>query len=136
MRVGHVVYEGQLRTKCTFAGADTVIFTDGPKSSGGLGENFSSTDLVAVGLGTCVMTNIARAAETHNIDYGKMELEIEKEMSTDAPTRIASVSLRFTFEKSCPIKDQERLQRAAKACYVKNSLRQDMEQNIELIFPS
>ena len=51
-----ITYEGHLRTFCVHLENKKVLLTDAPKDNRGKGEGFSLTVLVAVALGTCVLT--------------------------------------------------------------------------------
>ena len=49
-------YLGQLRCEATHGPSGTKLITDAPVDNMGKGESFSPTDLVATGLGVCMMT--------------------------------------------------------------------------------
>ena len=63
-----ISYKGNLRTEMEHLESAKKILTDAPKDNQGLGRTFSPTDLVASSLASCMLTIIAIAANTHNID--------------------------------------------------------------------
>ncbi len=127
---------GDLRISFDMPQGNTVLMADAPQTTGGKNEYFCPTDLVANALGGCVMMTLAIAGKGHGIDVADMSMEIEKEMSEDAPRRIKKIGVRVFFAQAVSPKGQETLQRAAMTCPVKNSLHPDMEKVIELIFPA
>ena len=75
-----IVYEGQLRCVLTHEPSGSVIQTDAPKDNMGKGEAFSPTDLVAAGLGSCMLTMMGMTAARHNIDLKGATVDVSKEM--------------------------------------------------------
>ena len=61
-------YLGDLRAEATHLQSDTTIITDAPTDNQGKGESFSPTDLVATALGSCMVTIMGIAAQTHKFD--------------------------------------------------------------------
>ncbi len=112
-----------------------LLISDAVAASGGLGQYLCPTDLLGVALGGCVMMTLAIAAKGHGIDVSGMSMEIDKEMSTDTPRRVARLGVRIFFAKALSPKEQDTLRRAAATCPVKNSLHPDMHKDIELVFP-
>jgi len=90
-----VVYQGELRCKATHGPSQDQLTTDAPVDNHGKGESFSPTDLVATALGACSLTIMGIVAERHQIDLAGMKIEVTKEMSKDAPRRIASSCARM-----------------------------------------
>ena len=50
------------------------------QGSGRAGQNLSATDLVVVGLGTCILTTLAIVGQRHQLDLTGMSACMEKEM--------------------------------------------------------
>ncbi len=63
-----LTYSANLRCTARHISAGQHLVTDASQSAGGLGENFSPTDLVVVGLGTCILTTLAIVAQRHGLD--------------------------------------------------------------------
>ncbi len=135
MFVAHGQDKGGLRVSFDTAQGATALLSDAPVATGGQNEYFSPTDLVANALGGCVMMTLAITGKGHGIDVSGMRMEIEKEMSTEAPRRITQLTVRIYFAHALSEKEQDSLRRAAATCPVKNSLHPEMVKNIELIFP-
>ena len=126
-----ICYEGGLRCEATHGPSGTTMVTDAPVDNHGKGESFSPTDLVATALGACMATIMGIVAERHQIDLKDMKIEVAKEMSTDAPRRIA----RLTTIIDVPLPEdhprREMLERAALTCPVHQSLHPEIEKPLE-----
>lgn len=87
----------------------------------GPGGQFSSTDLVAAALGSCIASSIAPVAERGGLPLDSIRVEVEKQLSV-SPRRIAALSV--TVYMGIGISDalRLRLERAAATCPVKASL--------------
>lgn len=115
-------YEGQLRTSATHTPSGARLLTDAPVDNHGKGEAFSPTDLLATSLGCCMLTIMGIVAERQGIDLSSVAFEVEKEMSSSAPRRVARLGVRFTMPASLSSEDRTRLEQAAKTCPVHHSL--------------
>ena len=91
MATVETIYLGELRTEATHVQSGSKILTDAPTDNHGKGEAFSPTDLVATALGSCMMTIMGIAAQTHGIDIDGTKLHITKIMSA-SPRRIGEIS--------------------------------------------
>ncbi len=74
-------YQGEKHCELTHGPSQTVIETDAPKDNQGRGESFSPTDLVAAGLGSCVLTIMAMKAEKDGHKFVGARARVEKHMS-------------------------------------------------------
>jgi len=63
----NIGYLGDLRTECFHEGG-ARLRTDAPKDNKGKGEEFSPTDLLAIGLGSCILTLMGIAAKSAGFD--------------------------------------------------------------------
>ena len=93
------VYLGGLRTEATHVQSGTKLVTDAPVDNHGKGESFSPTDLVATALGSCMMTLMGIAGQTHDIDVDGTRLSITKVMAAD-PRRIGEIKIDVRFPKN------------------------------------
>ena len=116
MATVETIYLGGLRTEATHVQSGTKILTDAPTDNHGKGEAFSPTDLVATALGSCMMTIMGIAAQTHGIDIDGTKLHITKIMSA-SPRQIGEIVVEVHFPK--PIADpkqREILERCHSRC--------------------
>jgi putative redox protein len=126
-----IEYQGDLHCKATHGPSGTELSTDAPVDNQGRGESFSPTDLLATALGTCMMTIMAIAARTQNIDIAGATVNVDKEMTATLPRKIARLTVKFHVPLALDEEDRVKLERAALACPVHKSLHPDVETPIE-----
>lgn len=127
-------YPEPLRTRAVHSGNQQTLITDAPTDNGGLGEAFSPTDLVAVGLASCIMTILGLRAKARRIHVLGMDATTEKEMSPN-PRRIGRVSVGLTVRlEGASDADKSWLREQALACPVALSLHPDLQQDIRIDF--
>ena len=129
-----VTYEGGLRTKALHIQSGNSIVTDAPIDNQGKGEAFSPTDLVATALASCMLTIMGIVAERSNIKLKGTTAEVEKIMGT-MPRKISEIKIKILFNKSFDKKTKRKLESAALACPVSNSLNKNLEESIKFIYP-
>ena len=127
------VYLGSLRTEATHVQSGTKLVTDAPVDNHGKGESFSPTDLVATALGSCMMTLMGIAGQTHDIDVDGTRLSITKVMAAD-PRRIGEIKIDVRFPKNYEPKQRKILENAALTCPVSKTLGADCKQTINFIY--
>ena len=118
----HSRYLGQLRCQSDHGPSGSSLDTDAPTDNQGKGERFSSTDLVATALSTCMLTIMGIVADRHGWDLQGCRAEVEKTMTSDAPRRIAQLTVWVTLPAGLEPQQRALLQRAAETCPVKVSL--------------
>jgi uncharacterized OsmC-like protein len=124
-----IEYRGKLHCVATHGPSGATLETDAPVDNQGKGEAFSPTDLVATALGACMATVMGIYARRKNIALEGMRIEVTKEMSADAPRRIA----RLTSEIWMPpeLARDPALEHAALTCPVHHSLHPDVEKPVK-----
>lgn len=127
------VYQGQLHCLATHEPSKSQIETDAPKDNQGLGDKFSPTDLMAVALGTCVLTTIAIVADRDKIDIKGSTISVEKVMN-DKPRKITSLKTTLHMPKNIPEDYRGKILHVAGACPVKKSLSGDIDTTVEIIY--
>ncbi|MFM8674862.1 MAG: OsmC family protein [Vulcanococcus sp.] len=115
-------YTGQLRCLASHGPSGTALETDAPTDNQGRGERFSPTDLVATALSTCMLTIMGIVAERHGWALEGCSARVEKTMSSEAPRRIARLTVWVTLPAGLGERQRVVLQRAAETCPVKVSL--------------
>jgi putative redox protein len=120
-------YQGDLHCKAVHGPSQTELATDAPTDNQGRGESFSPTDLVATALGSCMLTVMGIMARTLALDIAGTTASVEKEMTTSAPRRIASLAVKIHVPHALSAENQQKLERAAHTCPVHKSLHPDIE---------
>ena len=128
-------YLGNLRTEIEHIQSGNKIITDAPLDNNGKGEFFSPTDMFSSSLGSCMLTIIGIAANTHGFSIDGTTLEIEKVMAAN-PRRVAEIKIDVHFPKGANYTDKQKriIEAAAKTCPVANSLHPDEIKNITYIY--
>ena len=126
-----VTYESNLRTTCLHLQSGSVFETDAPTDNKGKGERFSPTDLIATGLGACLITTMGIKAESMNIQLDGAKVEVTKIMVSD-PRRIGKIIVHATLPAlNLDEKTTEILERVGRTCPVERSLHPDVELDIQ-----
>lgn len=134
METAATKYKGDLRTEITHLRSGSVITTDAPIDNKGKGENFSSTDLVASALGSCIFTIMGIAAREHGFSIDGASCKITKIM-TEKPRKIGEIKIDFDFTgNEYNDKQKKILEYCVKSCPVALSLNESVFQNVKLIF--
>ena len=124
--------QDQGRCVITHAFNDATVTTDVPPEYGGMGRSFSSTDLVASAVGTCLLTTIDKVLERAGHDAKRVAVEVEKALS-DSPKQIKRIHVKIYHPE--PLGDvlEKKLRIAAETCPVKRSLSRDVEVSIDFV---
>ncbi|MBK6820522.1 MAG: OsmC family protein [Bacteroidetes bacterium] len=132
-----IIYLGDLRTQATHLQSQTIIDTDAPKDNQGKGERFSPTDLVATALGSCMLSIMGIAANTHSMDIVETSVDIEKIMVADPFRRIGEIKVDIHFPSTKTYTDKEKkiLERAALTCPVYLSLNENVQKTVTFNWP-
>lgn len=125
-----ITYLGSLRCEAVHAPSGMKLVTDAPVDNHGKGEAFSPTDLAATSLGVCMATIMGIAAEKLDVPLAGMTVSVDKEMSSDAPRRIARITIVFTIPQPPDHPKRAALEAAALSCPVHHSLHPDVEKPV------
>jgi len=131
----NISYTGGLRCRAVHAPSGNALLTDAPVDNKGRGETFSPTDLVAAAFGTCLATIMGIIADQEKIDLTGMDVHVVKEMTSTPPRRIARLATRVTIPCALTPEQKARLEAAARACPVAQSLHPGVETPIEFVYP-
>lgn len=131
METVRTIYQGDLRTRAKHIQSGNEFITDAPTDNQGRGEAFSPTDLLAAALGSCMLTIIGIAANTHGFNIDGTEVKITKIMASN-PRRVAEVVVEFFFPKTQSYSKKEKIliEKAALECPVAKSLHPDLKQTV------
>ena len=132
-KMANIIYQNNLRTEAEHIASGKKFITDAPIDNNGKGQAFSPTDLVAIALGSCMITIMALAAEKYGIDVSGIDASVEKIMDSK-PRRIKEIIIRIGINKDIEKKDRNHLENAALACPVSKSLHPDLVKKIRFIY--
>jgi putative redox protein len=121
-----VDYRGDLHCEARHAPSGASFTTDAPVDNGGRGEAFSPTDLVAAGIGSCVLTVMGIVARRRELSLEGARVTVSKEMTADPVRRIGRLTVEVTLPAGLGAEDRALLERTAKACPVAQSLHPDL----------
>ena len=125
-----VTYDANLRTTCLHLQSGSSFETDAPSDNKGKGARFSTTDLIATGLGACLITTMGIKAESMDIKLDGAKVEVTKVMMSE-PRRIGKIVIAVTMPAlNLDEKTIEILERVGRTCPVERSLHPDMELDI------
>lgn len=134
MEISRINYLGALRTEATHLRSGQKIITDAPTDNQGKGEAFSPTDLLATSLGSCMVTIMGIAANSHGIELGNIQISIEKYMAS-APRRVEKIRVVLKIQDLNYDDHQKKLlETAGRNCPVAKSLHPDLVQDVEFIY--
>lgn len=122
-----IEYEGELRCKAVHVPSGTVLATDAPKDNMGRGESFSPTDLVATGLGACMLTILAIAARNEGLEVQEASATVTKEMVSEPLRRIDRLVVTIRVPLRLPNEVKWRLETAVLSCPVAKSILPSIE---------
>lgn len=134
----YITYNGDLLCDATHSPSGAVLTTDAPGDLGGKDSTFSPTDLVAVGVASCVATVMGITADREGFDIKGTRITAAKELSTSGPLRITRIVASITLpegKKPLSKQDREKLEAAARACPVKASLHPDLDVVMTFNYP-
>lgn len=127
-------YQGGLGLELEHGPSGTTIRTAAPLDNRGDGSSFSPTDLLAAGLGSCMLTIMAIVGERDGLRMDGMSFKAEKHMSA-SPRKVAKIALEITMPAGLGPDQREKLEHAALTCPVKQSLPPDLETPVDFHYP-
>jgi putative redox protein len=119
------------RCQATHRASGQSIDTDVAPEYGGSGSRYSSTDLVAAALGTCIGSSIAPILEREGLPLDAVSITVTKELQHQ-PRRISRLAVTISLPAAIDDKQLLKLRNAARTCVVHRSLREEVEVTIEL----
>lgn len=133
----HIDYQGNLRCVATRSDSTQVLTTDVPQDGGGKGEYFSPSDLVAVAVGTCIMSVLGIVTQRGGASVCGLQIQVVKVMASLPVRRIGELKVTVIMPagQEIPRAERMRLERAVHACPVKQSLHPDVKVSVEFVYP-
>lgn len=130
-----ILYKGKLRCDVTHNDNKAALLTDAPKDNFGEGTSYSASDLVAVALGTCIITTIGIKLRLTKVNIDGTTVQVEKHMSADLPRRIAKIVVELSFPSGISHEYKKKIKEIGDGCPVAKSLHPDVVQEINYHFP-
>ncbi len=124
-----ITYLGELRTSAIHIQSGSEILTDAPTDNHGKGESFSPTDLLALALGSCMISIMAIKSKDLNVDLLGSTVEVTKIMQVE-PRRIGVIEIVLNMTIAPDEKTKIILERAAMNCPVLLSLHPEIDKRI------
>jgi uncharacterized OsmC-like protein len=125
-----VTYDTNLRTTCLHLQSGSSFETDAPSDNKGQGARFSPTDLIATGLGSCLITTMGIKAESMDLKLDGAKVDVTKVMMSE-PRRIGKIIIAVTMPAlNLDEKTKEILEKVGRTCPVERSLHPDIELDI------
>jgi putative redox protein len=126
-----VTLEGIGRCRIEHSDSGHVIHTATAIEYGGVGGRFSSTDLVAAALGSCIATNIDRVLQRAGVALDSVRIRVTKSLSNN-PKRLARLAVTIVMQQAVDSSLETKLRRAAESCVVHRSLHDDVEVSLDV----
>ena len=123
-------YDGNLRCSATHIPSGQTLVTDAPVDNMGKGQSFSPTDLLATSMLNCMMTIIAIAADSRELEVSGMSGSVEKHMAS-GPRRVSKLEVEISLPTDLNSEDREWLIKRGLACPVHKSVSQEMEVEVQ-----
>lgn len=121
------------RTRIVHEASGDEITSDLSPEYGGAGSTFSSTDLVAAALGSCIGTSVEPLASRHGVDTRGIRILVDKRLSTD-PKRISRLDVTIVVPGAADDRLATMIERAAQSCSVHHSLHPHIASPVEVRF--
>lgn len=130
-----VDYTGDLRCRATHGPSASQIETDAPADNQGKAERFSPTDLVGAALASCIATTLGILALRKGWDLRGMRVEVDKEMTTSPPRKIARLPVVLWMATDLSPEDRQLVENTAHTCPVYRSLSPEVDAPIVVHWP-
>jgi putative redox protein len=131
MATVETTYLGDLRTENTHVQSGTKILTDAPTDNLGKGQAFSPTDLLAVALGTCMLTTIGIKTRNSGLNIDGAKCSVTKVMTSAPPRKVAELQIKLKFPQQYTAEQQKLIEELCLSCPVYLSLHPDMAKTVD-----
>ncbi len=121
MTILDISLQGEGTCKVQHNETPSEVFTSKPKEYGGRGNEFSSTDLLAAALGTCIGSSLEKVLIRNRIDLDKVKLQVFKDLSSK-PKTISLLKVVIHLAVEIDEKTEKILLKTAGTCLVSRSL--------------
>lgn len=132
-----ILLQRSLRCVAHSEGGAVQVVTDGPGEFGGLGSAPNPMEVLAMAVGSCVLTTLAIAGRKHGLDLEGASARVVPGMAPERTPRLVALAIRVVMPAGL-VPDAEvraRLERAASRCPVKACLAPGIETSLEFVWP-
>jgi putative redox protein len=127
-----VVYDKNVHTVAYHHPLNATIPLEGCSAFGGKGLDLNPIDLVAMGLGSCLMIVMGKTAEAEGLDIVGAKADVSYELVN---YRIAQLKATIHLPKKLAASDQTKLEEASKKCPVFLAIHPDVNVTVDYIWP-
>jgi uncharacterized OsmC-like protein len=127
-----VVYDRDVHTVASHPTLEKTILLEGCSAFGGRGLDLNPIDLVSMGLASCLMIVMGKAAEAEKLDIVGAKAEVSYELVN---YRVAEIKVSIHLPKKLPAMDQTKLETASKKCPVFLAIHPNVKVSLEYIWP-
>ena len=131
--VMRVVYDRNVHTVAEHIPLKQTIPLEGCSAFGGKGLDLNPIDLVAMGLGSCLMIVMGKTAEAEGLNIVGAKADVSYDLVN---YRIAEIKVRIQLPEKLSAPDQVKLETASKKCPVFLAIHPDVKVSVEYIWPS
>ena len=117
-----IAYAGNQKCVATRAKDAKRVMVDCPITKG---EELGPGDMIAAGLGSCMLISMAGFADRHGLDVEGSKVDVEVRFGGTPQPRISSIKVTVHVPKAYGEKDRAQLEKAANACPIKHSFGPD-----------
>ena len=127
-----VLYDRNVHTIATHAPLKQTIPLEGCSAFGGKGEDLNPIDLLVMGVGSCLLIVMGKAAEARDLCIVGARADVSYDLVN---YKIASICVDLHLPNKLDPTDQRRLEAASKACPVYLAINPEVEVKVNYIWP-
>ena len=130
--VMQVVYDRDVHTVASHHPLKMTIPLEGCSAFGGKGLDLNPIDLMSMGLASCLMIVMGKAAEAEKLDIVGAKADVSYDLVN---YRIAQIKVVIHLPKKLSATDQSKLETASKKCPVFLAIDPDVKVTLNYIWP-
>jgi len=127
-----VVYDRNVHTVAMHHPLSVTIPLEGCSAFGGKGLDLNPIDLLSMGLASCLMIVMGKAAEADGLDIVGAKADVSYDLVN---YRIDQISVNIRLPKKLAAADQTKLELASKQCPVFLAIAPDVKVTVDYIWP-
>jgi len=128
-----VVYDRNVHTVAEHIPLRQTIPLEGCSAFGGQGLDLNPIDLVAMGLGSCLMVVMGKTAAAEGLNIVGAKADVSYDLVN---YRIAEIKVRIQLPEKFSAPDQAKVETASKKCPVFLAIHPDVKVSVEYVWPA